>query len=123
MRRTVLLVENDAPVREALAELIAMEGHRVCCAADGVTALHAAASERPDVVVAASWLPELDGKRLAVSLREWQLPVILLWAEPDGVPPGAVAMPSPIDVSRLLTMIERGFTAGADGEPEASPAA
>lgn len=50
----VLLVDDQAAVREGLARLIACAPLQMCClgtAADSVQAMHAARSLRPDVVV------------------------------------------------------------------------
>ena len=47
----VLVVEDDATVREVVARYLGEAGHRVELAADGASGLDAAVAHEPDVVV------------------------------------------------------------------------
>jgi two-component system response regulator AtoC len=63
-RGRVLVVDDEAHVRNALTELLSQEGHRTAAAADGHAALDRLASFDPDVVLTALDLPVLDGLQL-----------------------------------------------------------
>jgi two-component system response regulator MprA len=67
MQHTVLVVEDDAAVRESLVRALGQDGYAVETAADGHQALSSVAAREPDVVVLDVGLPRVDG--LAVCRR------------------------------------------------------
>jgi two-component system, OmpR family, response regulator len=79
-----VLVVDDEPV---LAEMVSMalryEGWNIATAGDGSSAIAAARSQRPDVVVLDVMLPDMSGLEVLHKLREEipQLPVLLLTAK------------------------------------------
>jgi len=69
---TILVAEDEEPVRDAICHTLSTLGYTVFCAANGEEALQLASAERPalhllltDVV-----MPGLDGKDLALRLKE-----------------------------------------------------
>ena len=85
--RTVLLVEDEEPLRRVLKELLEREGYHVVEAADGVHALDEIDRHAPDVVVLDLNLPRLDGYGVLSHLRARaateHLPVLVLTARGD----------------------------------------
>ncbi|MGD0390410.1 MAG: sigma-54 dependent transcriptional regulator [Tepidisphaeraceae bacterium] len=82
MTKSVLIVEDEAVLRESLAELMAGEGYEVLQAADGKAA-YAIVLERPvDVVVTDVRMSGMDGLTLLSHLRQVapQTPVIVATA-------------------------------------------
>ena len=77
---TVLVVDDEQPIRRFLRSALAAHGYAVVEAATGEGALQAAAAARPDLVILDLGLPDLDGVEVIRRLREWtrQLPVIVL---------------------------------------------
>src|SRR6478672_19938 len=70
MDARILLVEDDADLREAMSSALAADGHRVDVAADGHAALGALAEEGPDVVLLDIALgPGPDGIEVCRRLR------------------------------------------------------
>jgi signal transduction histidine kinase/CheY-like chemotaxis protein len=67
--RRILLVEDNADAREALALLLESWGHRVEQAADGLTGLQEARADPPDVALIDVGLPGMDGYALAREIR------------------------------------------------------
>ncbi len=67
----VLVVEDDAPVRRALCELLGAHGYMVTAADSGVEALRAwdAAPRRFDLVLTDLVMPGMNGRELADQLR------------------------------------------------------
>jgi PAS domain S-box-containing protein len=65
----ILLVEDNVDAAEALAELLRLWGHEVEIAHDGATAVQAAQTARPDVVLLDIGLPGMDGYQVAGALR------------------------------------------------------
>jgi two-component system KDP operon response regulator KdpE len=80
----VLVVDDDPQIRRALKINLSARGYTVLTAPDGTTALHAAAHDRPDVIVLDLGLPDLDGTDVITGLRGWSTtPIIVLSARTD----------------------------------------
>lgn len=86
-RERVLLVEDEAPLRGVLRDLLEREGYAVIEAADGVQALDGIDRSAPDLVVLDLNLPRLDGYGVLKHLRSRTttatLPVLVLTAKGD----------------------------------------
>lgn len=77
----LLIVEDDATVRETLALNLRAEGFEVVEAADGESGLEAGRSGRFDLVVLDVMLPKLDGLTVCRLLRRGShVPIVLLTA-------------------------------------------
>ena len=78
----VLVIEDEAPMRMAIEDILKAGGYRVLTAVDGSTGLDAATSERPDLVLLDVMLPKLDGLTLCAELRSRgaSVPVLMLTA-------------------------------------------
>ena len=59
--KSILVVEDEEAIAEAVRARLASEGYRVNVVHDGPQALRAAAQERPDLVVLDLMLPGMDG--------------------------------------------------------------
>jgi signal transduction histidine kinase/ActR/RegA family two-component response regulator len=68
--RRLLIVEDNPDIADTTATMLAMAGHTVRCARDGVQALEEAQSFAPEVVLLDVGLPELDGYQVARRLRQ-----------------------------------------------------
>jgi len=78
---TVLLVDDEKALREAVAYELEREGFRVVTAADGRQALESFRAEKPDLVLLDLMLPELSGMEVCRILRrESDVPIIMLTA-------------------------------------------
>ncbi|MET0838419.1 MAG: response regulator transcription factor [Marmoricola sp.] len=77
----VLLVDDDATLRQTLSIGLRAEGHEVLIAADGRSALDAIREDHPDLVVLDLGLPDVAGVEVLRQLRTWsRLPVVVLSA-------------------------------------------
>ena len=82
MTRTILLVDDDAHLRQAVQAYLQGEGFRVVTAGDGQEALFAARYEKPDLVILDLMMPVLDGYGFMRSYtKEGDAPIILLTAK------------------------------------------
>jgi CheY-like chemotaxis protein len=68
--RTVLLIEDNADARMAVAALLELEGCVVETAADGVAGIEIVRTKRPDVALVDIGLPGIDGYEVARRIRE-----------------------------------------------------
>jgi DNA-binding response OmpR family regulator len=84
MNERLLIIEDEAPMRTALADLLAAEGYRVLTAADGESGLHRALDEKPDLILLDIMLPRLDGFALCAELRRLSNPVPVLMLTAKG---------------------------------------
>jgi CheY-like chemotaxis protein len=69
-RKTVLVVDDHAPTRQAYAAFLLDCGYHVLEAAHGGEAILHMYTHRPDVVLMDIMMPGLDGVDTALSLRE-----------------------------------------------------
>jgi signal transduction histidine kinase/DNA-binding response OmpR family regulator len=69
IKRRVLVVDDNIDAAESLAMLLRLKGHEVHTAHDGLTAVEAALTLRPEVVLLDLGLPGLDGFEVARRLR------------------------------------------------------
>jgi two-component system, OmpR family, response regulator MprA len=79
---TVLVVDDDAPIRRMLERTLAAEGYAVTAVADGGGALAAVERSVPDLAVLDVAMPGLDGLSVCRRLRAkgLTLPILLLTA-------------------------------------------
>jgi two-component system KDP operon response regulator KdpE len=77
--RTVLVIDDEPPIRRLLRLTLEPQGYRVFDAENGQLGLQEAAAKRPDVIVLDLGLPDMDGLTVLKRLREWSpTPVLVL---------------------------------------------
>jgi DNA-binding response OmpR family regulator len=81
---TVLLVDDEATLRDTVAYNLRREGFRVELASDGQEALDKARRHRPELIILDIMLPHLDGLQVCRTLRaESTVPILLLSARSE----------------------------------------
>jgi DNA-binding response OmpR family regulator len=82
--KSILVVEDEEAIAEAVRARLASEGYRVNVVHDGPQALRAAAQERPDLVVLDLMLPGMDGLEVCREIQrtDW-VPVLMLTARTE----------------------------------------
>jgi DNA-binding NtrC family response regulator len=65
----ILVVDDEADIRDLVQEILSEEGYAVDVAANAAEARAACARQAPDLVLLDIWMPDADGISL---LREWQ---------------------------------------------------
>ena len=86
MAKTILVVDDEATLRETLAWNLERDGYRVVEAADGRTALERFRAEKPDLVLLDLMLPELSGVEVCRRIRaESDVPILMLTARDSEV--------------------------------------
>jgi DNA-binding response OmpR family regulator len=108
-RRRILVVDDDARSRRAVARLLAEEGYEATVAADGEEAAGLLASWRPDLVVTDLDMPRLDGRGLLLRVQRLRpgTPVLVLSARTDleGETVTDGFFPKPVQIDQLLARI------------------
>jgi len=79
----ILIIEDEMPMRTALADLLTAEGYRTLTAADGESGLKRALAEKPDLILLDVMMPKLDGFAVCAELRRRtvDVPVVMLTAK------------------------------------------
>ncbi len=112
---TILLVEDDASIRELLCQNLEYEGYHVIASIDGKTGLELATSAHPDLILLDLMLPVQSGLDLCKQLRATgsDVPIIMLTARNathdivKGLREGADDyLTKPFDLLELLARIE-----------------
>jgi DNA-binding response OmpR family regulator len=86
LRRNILVVDDEAMVREVVCAYLSREGFSTTEAIDGEEALERVAEREPDLIVLDVMLPKLDGYSVLAELRKHtDVPVILLTARAEEV--------------------------------------
>jgi DNA-binding response OmpR family regulator len=82
--QTVLVVDDEEAIAEAVRARLESEGYRVVVALDGPEAIRAHAEHRPDLVVLDLMLPGMDGLEVCkVIQRDGWTPVLMLTAKTE----------------------------------------
>ena len=81
----ILVVDDELSIRRGLAELMAENGYSVRMARDGIAALRAVRTRRPDLVLLDVMMPLMDGFAVCEKIRKHDrdLPILFLTAK-DG---------------------------------------
>jgi DNA-binding response OmpR family regulator len=67
--KTILVVDDEQPIRELLTLILEGEGYEVACAADGYEALRLANRRRHDAIILDLKMPGMDGTEFAKRYR------------------------------------------------------
>jgi DNA-binding response OmpR family regulator len=112
MKETVLIVDDDAPIRESLRKVLQAEGYEVVLAADGQEGLDQFDSQQVDLLLLDLNLPEKNGWDLfeRFSFINPFLPIVIITGRNHqyelAVGAGVSAlMEKPLDVPLLLQII------------------
>jgi len=116
--QTVLVIEDEAPLRANLVRILSAEGYRVVAAADGDEGIRRVLGERPDLVICDILMPRVDGFGVLAALRSRPetaaLPFIFLTASADkddlarGLKSGANEyVTKPFKIAGLLAAVRR----------------
>ena len=80
----ILVVEDDATVRNLITTTLKANDYRYLTAPDGETALREASTQQPDVVLLDLGLPDMDGTQIIQRIRGWsQMPIIVISARSE----------------------------------------
>lgn len=85
MSSLILVVDDEAPVREMIGDALSLAGYKTIAAADGLEALNLLRSTKVDLIVSDINMPKLDGLQLLENLRAKgdSTPFVLLTASKE----------------------------------------
>jgi two-component system, NtrC family, nitrogen regulation response regulator NtrX len=119
-RASVLVVDDEATIREALRMILEFDGYRVEEAAGGIEALGIVRDRTPDAVMLDLRMPEMDGLEALRQMRErgYEMPVIVISGHAD-VPTAVEAtrrgafdfLEKPLERDRVLLSVRNAVEA------------
>ncbi|HET8541763.1 MAG TPA: response regulator [Anaeromyxobacter sp.] len=112
--RSVLIVDDEVSIVEALSEILTWEGFSVSTAGNGSLALEELARNTVDVVLMDVMMPVMGGldaaQRMNADPRTAHIPVVLMTAGP--VPEGfdgSLVVRKPFELAALLRVLRRAL--------------
>jgi CheY-like chemotaxis protein len=119
---TLLVIEDEVPLRANLVRILSAEGYRVIAAADGAEGIRRVREGQPELVICDILMPLVDGFGVLASLRSQPetaaLPFIFLTASADketlarGLRSGANEyVTKPFRIADLLAAVRRRLPA------------
>ena len=79
---SILVVEDDAPVRNLITTALKAHDYRYLTAPNGERAILEASSHNPDIVLLDLGLPDMDGMEVIRKIRSWSnMPIIVISAK------------------------------------------
>ena len=82
LQKTILVVDDEAPIRELLRQSLEAEGYLVREAADGMEAIAQVQTQRPDLIILDVMMPAIGGFDVAAVLKNnpatMDIPIIIL---------------------------------------------
>lgn len=80
----ILVVEDDAPIRNLIAITLKTHNYKYLLAQNGEEAIIQASTHDPDVVFLDLGLPDMDGVEIIKKIREWSnMPIIVISARSE----------------------------------------
>lgn len=83
-KTTVLIIEDEPPIRKLLTIALEGKGYKVVDAEEGRGGVRLASSVKPELILLDLGLPDIDGKEAIQMIREWsQIPIIVCSVRDD----------------------------------------
>ena len=118
--KTVLVVDDDFGIAEALSDVLSEEGFAVTVVRNGKDALRRVGEQKPDVILLDYMMPVMDGCQVMRALdgdaELRSIPVILMSAVPRASIPRDcnpfATLRKPFDIEVLLEVLQKLFAPG-----------
>jgi DNA-binding response OmpR family regulator len=117
--QTILIVEDDIPLRDLYRTALVTAGFDVRVVGNGYDALQSLDDRRPHLVVLDLGLPVVSGhvvrQELAAQAHTRHIPVVIVTGETSGIDPrhGDCVLTKPVTPDALVTVVRRCLASGA----------
>ena len=110
----ILVIDDEAPIRNSLKEILEYEKYQVDTAEDGVAGLHLLGKEKFDVIFCDIKMPKMDGLEVLSKIQELGLDVPVIMISGHGTVDTAVDalkngaydfIQKPLDLNRILVTL------------------
>jgi two-component system response regulator VicR len=111
-RHAILIVDDEADVRDSLGLLLELEGFEVLAAGNGAAALELLETRTPHLIISDFMMPWMNGREFVTRTKERDstrdIPVILISGiEPAPPKPWDEFLRKPADIQVLVKLIEQ----------------
>jgi len=116
MKKTILIVEDNASILEMIQLFLEEEGYSVLTSSEGLGVMDIVKKKNPDLILLDIWIPGLDGIEVAKNLKKnietKDIPIVMVSAHPSAGKMAAQAganelLPKPFNLVDLLSVIEK----------------
>ncbi len=120
MARTILVIDDEPSIRQALSAVLTDEGHRVRCAGSGLEGIEALRTERPDAVFLDIWMPGQDGLETLRQIKaEWPDMAVIMMSGHGTIETAVKAVKfgafdfveKPLSLERVLVLLQNALVA------------
>ncbi len=120
MARTVLIIDDEAAIRQSLSGALVDEGYEVAVAATGSEGLERIRGSRPDAVLLDIWMPEMDGIEVLKQIKAEFIDLPIIMMSGHGTIETAVRstklgafdfIEKPLSLDRLLVVLQNAVVA------------
>jgi UDP-3-O-acyl N-acetylglucosamine deacetylase len=125
IQKTILVVDDEAGVRESVREVLSDEGYRVVDTADGTQVLALIRQERPELVLLDIWMPQVDGIGLLKEIKSHEPDLNVVMVSGHGNIHTAVTatkfgafdfLEKPVSLEGLLLTVQRALGESPSGQ-------
>ena len=118
----ILIVDDDADIREVLSDRLETMGFEIAVASDGIEGLDAVRREAPDLVLLDLRMPQLDGFGVLEVMRKEGMETVVVVITAHGSVEKAVAamrlgaydfLEKPFDTGRIEVVLDKALTQAA----------
>lgn len=128
-RPLVLVVDDSVDMRGLISDVLTEEGYEVIVASSGGRALSLMAERLPHLVITDLFMPGMNGFTLRGEMLRRpglaHVPVIVLsafWQRPSETLDVVDVLPKPLNLDRLLEVVERALAVGSRSDDRPRPA-
>ena len=123
MEKTILIVDDEAPIVDMLKFNLQKSGYKTMTAYDGRTGLELALTKSPDLILLDVMLPKMDGFEVCRKIRESnrEVPILMLTAREEeidkvfGLESGADDyITKPFSIRELMARVKANLRRGSD---------
>ncbi len=112
---SVLVVDDEIPIRDSIRDALEDEGVATLVAADGVEALAQLKSHDVDAVIVDLLMPGMSGVELLEQMQAEpelsQIPVIIVTSDPSRAPVGRTVFRKPVRLEAILETVKKTVAA------------
>jgi two-component system, NtrC family, nitrogen regulation response regulator NtrX len=118
MSRLVLIIDDEASIRNALSGALQDEGYRTSLAQSGKEGIELISQVQPDVVLLDIWLPELDGLEVLKQIKkQWPQQAVIMMSGHGTIETAVRAtklgafdfVEKPLSLERILVLLQNVY--------------